>query len=262
MDVTRLHAHVTQEFALLRVPLDEAFDTIRQRILKSRSITMTTVAQRLTDAVGRHGVKVKVTVTKEADGAGQFYYPTMTAQCFSPTKRRGVRIEMLLWQHPTAPRFLMSRGGVDYFQYRFYKMLQHELVHKAQFLLAADARESFLVFKPSAKSDEWLHDQQAYLCEIDEVEAYARDAVEEWYYIHPDRPLTPAALLEEYRHTRRVCSIGYYAMVFQADETHPAVLRFFNKTLHWNAVMTPMAHSLPRAPEIVLRPRKRPLVLE
>lgn len=259
MDIKRLHAHVEQEFSVLRGPMDVVFDTMRERVAQGLQVSGRNLARKL-DRIGRRRnvrIVAKKTKTMRTSAIGMFYYPDMTAFCYKPSSNV-VRphIEILMWYHPSHFRLQTKRMAWDYLQYRFYKILQHELVHRAQFVLAG-SRNDNMIFRPQQDISDFSKECQQYLGEMDEIEAYARDTVEEWYYINPTTPLSYEALVEDFMTHHRLATIHYYYVVFKGDVNHLAIKRYFTKVMAWNELVIPMAQTHKPAPAYLRRHRGR-----
>ncbi len=260
LDIKRLHAHVEQEFSALRGPMDAVFDTMRDRVARGLQVSGRHLAYQLDRVCRRRNVRffAKQTLRVESSLAGMFYYPDLTAFCYEPaTPHTRPKIEVLMWYHPQHFRLPTKRMAWDYLQYRLYKIVHHELVHRAQFVIAGETRECTMTFEPHRYVSDFSKECQQYLGEMDEIEAYARDTVEEWYYINPTTPLTMRALMKEFVKTHRLATVHYYYLVFKGDINHLAVKRYLTKVMAWNVVMTPMSHTHKPAPTYLRKHRAR-----
>lgn len=256
MDIKRLHPYVTKEFDSLRTHLDNVFDVMRHRATKGYTTSTNTLVRYLKEAGQPH--KVAVRSAKSPLPFRTLYSPNLWAEC----RQRG---DVVLWvgtpeDQTTFPAHVPTW---NYFQYRVYKMLQHECVHRAQFALESANRRSY-VFKPTEdessteKDAAWYRNQQKYLGDLDEVEAYARDVVEEWYYLYPTTPITARRIQTTFAQKNSIATLTFYHAAFRGNAKHPALRRLFQKILAWNALITPMSTYLPPAPDVIVRhPRKR-----
>lgn len=246
MNIVTLNNYVMHTFEAIRPDLDRVFETTINRAAQGRRTNIKTFVKTLCQTLKPHRVRVTTEVQEEyrAKGPSLQWYPPLGGYCFE-TFGKPSKIEVVICTHASSNRLDLDLDGWRYFQYRFYKTLLHEMVHRAQFAHGKHART--LVFRPHSHAyhDKYQFLEQKYLGEIDEVEAYAHDCVEEWHHLFPHTKLTMRGLKEDFRGTRRLPAVSYYYDVFQGDETHPAVQRLFRKVNAWNDVMTPLAESLP-----------------
>lgn len=222
----------------------QSFLTRMNRALKGTRIT---VARELTDKFG---------LPEDTQGR---YYPAMGGFCFEPAFfKNEARIKLILCIHPGTNRMPLNVDALEFFRYRFLKCLSHELVHRAQFKNGRKLHNA-LIFRPHALPNlpKAVLQEQAYLGDMDEVEAYAHDCVEEWYYLNPDVRLTMRAIKKEFRNKGgRIPSVQYYFDGFFGDERHPSVQRFFRKVKKWDELIYPMSYNLPSPPSYVRRNAK------
>ena len=252
MNLHVLHQSIAASFDRVRPAIDHVFTkTIAQAIQTERAVNVTPFVERLNKALDGSGVRVKIERDKKygspQDTDGMFY-PALGGYCYEPPTptEKLARVQIILCIHPAINRFPLSRSGWEYFRFRFLKTSAHELVHRAQYAAHRDLSNP-LVFRPSISLDynKATFDQQTYLGDIDEVEAYARDAVEEWYYFYPNAPLTLAGIRKDFRGPRQLPAVQYYHDTFEGNERHPGVQRLFRKIKGWNAIMIPIALNLP-----------------
>jgi len=250
MNVQSLHTFVMTQFTDMAPAIDEVFLRAQTRTGQGRKTNIKTFVEQLRKVLKPHRTTVSAKVEREFCGAGPSlqWYPLMSAFCYEPSAslKRDARIEIIIGIDPLSRRFDFSSQSWEFFRYRFHKTLLHELVHRAQFASGRHAH-SGLVFRPHnhALMDKYHLVEQRYLGEIDEVEAYAHDCVEEWYCLYPNQPLTMKAFRENFRGPRQLPSLSYYHDVFHGDEHHPAIQRLFRKVKAWNEVMTPLVQLLP-----------------
>ncbi len=179
-------------------------------------------------------------------------YPAIGGYCYRPTGELPARIQLVLCVHPSSRRFTFDAERWGYFRFKLYRTLIHELIHRAQYALRPPTNDA-LIFRPTVERDDDkdTHHEQQYLGDIDEVEAYARNCVEDWAYLFPDVPLTARALRTDFLGLRSVSANKYYYDAYRGDIRHPAVRRYFQKVRAWKAVVTPFAHMLPPCPSFV-----------
>lgn len=249
MNIDILNTYVSNTFTDIRPDLDAVFAKTKTRAALGRKTNIKTFVRDLTRILKPHRVRVYTEVQDSfrAKSPSLQWYPPLGGYCYESITKPS-KIDIVLCTHASSNRLDLTQDGWHYFQYRFYKTLLHEMVHRAQF--ANGKRATTLVFRPHshASQDKYQFLEQKYLGEIDEVEAYAHDCVEEWHFLFPQTPLTIRGLKRDFRGSRRLPSLSYYYDVFQGDETHPAVQRLFRKVHAWNDVMTPLVESLPFSP--------------
>ena len=237
--------------------VNRVFEKIMQRTLTTgRAVNVVSFINRLNRELKGTYIRVVSEFTKKfgtaSENNGQ-YYPAIGAFCYEGTASRPARIRIILCLHPSTSRLQLSAEAWSYFQYRFLKCLSHELVHRAQFENGRSA-DNVLIFRPHAMPNlpKKVLQTQTYLGDIDEVEAYAHDCVEEWYYLYPNTPLTLRGIKTEFRnHGGRLPAVQYYYEAFLGDETHPSIRRFFRKVKLWNDIIHPVSFELPKSPSYV-----------
>lgn len=249
MNIPTLHTFVMSQFREIQEKADPIFDAAKTRSENGKKINVKTLIRHFSQTLKPTRVSVTIDIENGFKGTGPSnqWYPPMSGCCYEPTNgsRKMAKIELILGIHSSSSRFEFTSEGWEYFRYRFYKTLLHELVHRAQFAYGRH-RQSSLVFRPHTYAlDKYHRIEQQYLGEIDEVEAYAHDCVEEWYCSFPTKLLTIRDIKESFRNSRQFPSLNYYYDVFQGDETHPAVQRLFRKIKAWNEVMMPLVEYLP-----------------
>lgn len=239
--------------------VNDVFDNIIHRTITSgQSVNVKTFINTLNRAL--RGTRIRVTreLTKRfgsgAENNGQ-YYPAMGGFCYEAERNKVARIKIILCIHPSSSRLALSEESWQYFKYRFLKCLSHELVHRAQFENGRRV-DNVLIFRPHAHPNlpKRTLQTQTYLGDMDEVEAYAHDCVEEWYYLNPREQLTLRAIKEQFRNNGgRLPAIQYYHDTFLGDEHHPSVQRFFRKVKAWDDLIHPVSLELPKPPSYVTR---------
>lgn len=262
MNLRILNQSITRDLDDVRPRLDSVFVPLIERVAKTgQAVNVNTFIRALNTALKGTKIRVVKEVTKKyglpEDTNGR-YYPALGGYCYEPNPKQTARIQIIVCVHPESSRFPLSVEAWEYFKYRFLKCVMHELVHRAQFENGRK-RGNVLIFRPhtSMDLDKKTISQQEYLGDIDEVEAYAHDCVEEWYYLYPRTPLTLRAIKQEFRNNGgKLPAVQYYHQTYLADESHPSVRRFFRKVKAWNDIIHPLSHELPTPPAYVRQQAK------
>jgi hypothetical protein len=257
MNLQILNQSVSRNIEELYPRITQVFDTvIHQAVTTGRSVNVKSFIKRLNTQL--QGQRVRVTRELTArfgsgqDNHGQ-YYPAIGGYCYEPSVKHSARIKIILCIHPSTSRLELSQESWEYFKFRFLKCLSHELVHRAQFQNGRRL-DNVLIFRPHAMPNlpKRVLQTQTYLGDMDEVEAYAHDCVEEWYYLNPRTPLTTRSIKEEFRNKGgRLPAVQYYHDTFLGDESHPSVQRFFRKVKAWDDIISPVSFELPSPPAYV-----------
>lgn len=251
MNLRGLHQSVTASFDRVRPAIDHIFTkTIAQTIKWGHAVNVAPFLTRMNKALEGSGVRVRLERNakygKPSDTEGTFY-PSLGGYCYEPSDpgEKMARVQLVVCIHPTINRFPLSIAGWQYFRFRFLKTAAHELVHRGQYAANRDLTNP-LIFRPSILIHENRNafNQQVYLGDLDEIEAYARDAVEEWYYFYPNVSLTIDGLKKDFRGPRQLPAIQYYYETFHTDDALP-VQRLFLKIREWNRLIVPIALNLP-----------------
>lgn len=262
MNLRILNQSITRNLEDLRPRINSVFAPIITQVSKApRAINVATFLSNLNAVL----VGTKVRVIKEVTDAfgtpqdtfGR-YYPAIGGYCYEPNLNKTARIQLIVCIHPLINRLPLTVDAWKYFEYRFLKCLTHELVHRAQFEHGRKHGNA-LIFRPhaSANLDQRTINEQAYLGDMDEVEAYAHDCAEEWYYMNPHTPLTMREIKREFRDKGgKLPAIQYYYQTFLGDETHPSVQRFFRKIKAWDDIIHPLSLELPKSPLYVQKDAK------
>lgn len=260
MNLHVLEQSVTQNLNILRPIVDNIFDdTIEVASRTKRSVNLNSFVKRMNVALKGTQVRVVTQVSTTFDDPNKTqcqYYPAMGGICYEPleTHKTRAKIRIILIAYPGVGRLSLSPDAWEYFRYRFLKTLCHELVHRAQFSRGR-THDNKLIFRPHAAAnlDKTILREQEYLGDIDEVEAYAHDCVEEWHYIHPERPLTSRQIKQVFQdHGGKIPALQFYYETYNGDTEHPCVRRLFRKVKDWHHVITPLAKTLPPVPSYVM----------
>ena len=262
MNIRSLHQTITDAFSEIRPVVDTIFArTLKKIERRGRSVNVKTFTERLNTALKPFQIRV-LTESNDSFGNplenGGKFYPAIGGFCYEPADpSKLAKIEIIMCVHSATNRLQLTLESWQYFKFRLLKVINHELVHRAQYV-AGRKHTSSLIFRPqvSASMDMHIYNEQRYLGDIDEIEAYARDCVEEWYYFYPDVPLTMRNMKHEFKHHAVVPAIEYYQDVFKRDDTHPSVRRFFRKVMEWDSLVEPLAPSFPSCPSYVIRDRR------
>lgn len=251
MNLQTLNHTMNESMSNIIPDIDQVFNTTIDNITKTgRSVNVKSFIDKLNHTLKPHRVKVVREVddsfgTPQDTGNGR--YPAMGGFCYEPAKSgKLARIELIICTHSSTNRLPPSIALWQYFKFKFFRVLVHEMVHRAQYANGRKLVKS-LVFRPHANAslNPMAYNEQYYLGDIDEVEAYARDCVEEWHYLRPNQTLTMRSIKEDFRNSRKLPAVQYYYDTFAGDEYHPSVQRFFRKVNEWNKIITPIASLLP-----------------
>jgi hypothetical protein len=256
MNVQLLQQSVTEHFTMIRPKIDRVLLPIITRVNHSAStINIKPFVRALNTALAGTKVRIVTEITTRFGSPESCVgsYPSIGGYCFEPTSdrfRHLARIKIVLCIHPSTNRLALSVAAWEYFRYRLLKTILHELVHRAQFSQGRKYGTN-LVFRPDAAAsvNPRLVKDQEYLGDIDEVEAYSRDCVEEWHYLRPTEALTLRAIKREFRNKGGdIPALQYYYEIYEGNENHRSVQRLFRKVRAWHEVVTPLALYLPPSP--------------
>lgn len=261
MNVQLLEQSVTDHFTMIRPRIDRVFVPIITRVTATaHAINIAPFVRALNKELAGTKVRIVTEITTRfgsPESSGHLYYPPIGGYCFEPSSEKfqhSARIKIILCIHPSTHRLSLPGTAWEYFRFRLLKTIAHELVHRAQF---AQGRKygNNLVFRPDAAAavNPRLMKDQEYLGDIDEVEAYSRDCVEEWHYIKLGEPLTVRGVKREFRNKGgSIPALQYYYEIYEGNENHRSVQRLFRKIKAWNEIVTPLSCELPTPPSYVL----------
>lgn len=238
MNVAHLHHFVVEHYREIHPRVSAVFSAAKHRAAAGKKINIRPFIAQLKTELKPYRISVIVERQKDTQipRTNTQWYPPLAAFCYEAAAPKIARIQLILGVHRSSNRLELNPNGWDLFEFRFLKVISHELVHRAQF--AAGRKGTSLIFRPHlhARLDKYQLLEQQYLGEIDEVEAYAHDCAEEWDYHLPTQKLTARTLKAEFVGQRRLPSLTYYADVFNQDTTHPAIQRLFRKILSWHEI--------------------------
>lgn len=260
MKLPVLEQHITAQFDTIRPAVESVFtQTILRAQRTGRAINARSFVNRLNKALEETRIRVVLGVDKFSSltDDNTKYYPPISGYCYEPDKGQLARIQLIITMQKHNTRLSSDPDVWAYFRFRFLKTTLHELVHRAQYANGRVVTNN-LVFRPHslADIDKDRLETQLYLCEMDEIEAHARDTVEEWYYRYPDQPLTSHTMRENFRTGPTLPGLKYYSDTFLGDEQHPTIQRLFRKIKQWNLVVKPLVYTLPPAPAYVRKTRR------
>lgn len=235
MNLQTLNGYVNVTFAELVQPLTAVFDYgIAQRRL-GKGITAKTLVDRLNEVTKTLRIKIAYQPDAEyEEDAYGYVCPTISGFCYDPPNEdTSAAIRLVVFTNKR--NIILKTPAWEHFRFKFMTTLLHELVHRAQF--ACGREGECLTFKPHPDG---VTDQH-YLGEIDEIEAYARDIVEEWHYLNPGKPVSVRAIKTTYRKGHsNLPVVDYYRKTFNNDIEHPAVKRLFRKVTQWVKLVDPL----------------------
>lgn len=146
-------------------------------------------------------------------------------------------IEILLYFNSDLKRFFWTEEKHDQFIFLASQILQHELVHKSQFQKRpADVHHLSFYYDIPARNDS-LQEEQDYMAELDEIDAYAHDIALEILRHYPDKdPYRILATLPR----RRLCfSWNLYKKAFRnCDDWSQVKHRLYSKIYKWLPYVT------------------------
>ena len=257
MNVVNIGTFLRSEFEPIRHAAEPVFRRLRRRNENGRRLRVTTITSTLAAALKDARIDVKAMTLPSADAAFS-NYPSMGGWTYCRSERNSIpRIEIELAFEADCKQVLWSPIQWQHLQFRFYATIQHELVHRYQFLKRYRGPNNVEMMPMVYKPCEFVHKKQAkdqrYLGEYDEIEAYALDIVNEWWY-YIGTTFTMQDLKRNFKSNAdfRTPSMNYYSCVFNCDDQHLAIRTLFRKIKEWNAIVVPLAGSLPSCPTSVV----------
>lgn len=147
----------------------------------------------------------------------------------------------IFWHvHPSSHRIQFTPSQWYYRRFRFWTMLQHELIHRYQDTLRTargGTQAATRIFKTSPNMPGARRDEQLYLCDFDEVEAYAHNTAWEFLTWFPhlsykDAVTASMTCTEDVKPTWNM-----YMECFGGDRQHPALRHYKRKVKAWYSTM-------------------------
>lgn len=249
MNIRALQQSIEQDSHVVSSAINYVFSTTINRVKKTnRAVNALTFVGHLNAALDKTGVRVHIdTDDLLASPTDQLFYPVLSALCYEPKHaEKPAKIRLTISLHSSTNRLVLSEDAWEFFRFKFWKIVTHELVHRAQYQKGRTEQNMF-VFKTQiedVKSEQYKN--QKYLGELDEIEAYARDCYEEWHYFYPNTEMTLDALQQDFGPHATLPTIEFYYETFGEINALP-VKRLFSKTLEWNKhVKLPIAQYIPK----------------
>lgn len=251
MNVKTLQQLMSQDIHVVRSAIDYVFCQTIARVKKTnRKVNI----KRFVDQLNTALIDTNIKVYSEIDNSmGQpldnIFYPIIGAFCFQPKdKSIPAKIKIIICTHSSTNRLSLSVDTWEYFKFRFLKVALHELVHRAQYAMGRK-EENVLIFKPMVGDTEnnKKYEEQKYLGDIDEIESYAYDCVQEWHYFYPNKKLSLPNLKNEFNGSTILPSLEFYHEIFETIDSI-VVRRLFKKVMEWEDCVTPISQFLPKCP--------------
>lgn len=116
------------------------------------------------------------------------------------------------------------------FRFLLSQVIQHESIHRYQYSFRDCSNYQVQVdFRPWNMSS---NEEQEYLCDMDEIEAYAHDIAMEISYHYPKR--NARTVLRNIDRTRKLWSYNYYRRTFRGHAAWPRIkTQLLRKTYKW-----------------------------
>lgn len=189
-----------------------------------------------------------------------YLWPRISGFCYWPTKKNSrARIEIQLHHLPGQRRFAITTTRREQLRFRILLILAHELIHRHQMdyrsITATTFNPSRVLLGTNNTDDLTKEEQQdqRYLADYDEIEAYAHDTVQElWYYgqiqgVDVSGPkllkAAKAVFYEQDDKSPLIYPLWMYNQTFGGDSSHPAVQALFRKIRAWGKVGIPISVS-------------------
>jgi len=168
------------------------------------------------------------------------YWPTRTTrvETYIETRpRRPVDIHIEWHVHPQRHRCGITSSNWKQRHFYFWAYLMHELAHRHQFS-GRSKDTAKIVFPPTETKDAEIRDQQSYLGNYDEIEAYAHDIALEMVVWFPTMQYREAfAQMMTIDHELIGATYPVFAEAFVKVPEHPAMRALQKKIRKWYNIM-------------------------
>lgn len=224
MNVTTLHRRVVRDVSLFREQLDQVLPVEVPECYALRMSTGRLVNQ-INAVTLRHGIYTEVYTSTSITPGAMF-----TSGVWWDSKDRErphCDIGLLFGTHPNARVVGSSQHLWRRRRMFFWQALMHELIHRHQ-----GEEKGVRVYRSHAQDSE-LREEQQYLGNTDEIEAFSHDAAVEVHVHWPHLSLSQAFAKPLEDHVRRSTTYAMYARSFKDDPEHPAMRHFLRKTRAW-----------------------------
>lgn len=127
-------------------------------------------------------------------------------------------------------KFLISPKKWKEFKFAVSQVCQHETIHQCQWS-SRDSSE-WKTGKPDFRNVEGsIEEDQEYLSDPDEIEAYAHDIAMEIKYFYPKKD--PLKVLKNISRHKKLWSFNYYKKTFEGEDWSIIKKRLLKKTYRW-----------------------------
>ena len=130
----------------------------------------------------------------------------------------------------TQKNFTLKPEKWKEFKFGISQVCQHEAIHQSQWSF----RDSYSIEQEKLdfrNIEGTIEEEQEYLSDIDEIEAYAHDIAMEILYFYPKK--NPYEVLSNINKHRKLWSYKYYKTTFKNEEWSDIKHRLLKKTFKW-----------------------------
>jgi hypothetical protein len=123
------------------------------------------------------------------------------------------------------PNPFRSEAHCSLFLFELNTTVQHELIHKYQWLCRDPSTHASRVYKVNSK-------RQRYYGDYDEIETQAHDLAMEMKFYYPDLGVND--IIRDYHYGDiNLPTLNNYMKAFKGDTSHPVMKRMFKKLFNW-----------------------------
>jgi hypothetical protein len=242
MQVDFLHRHVLSDVQVLHRDLCHLLPPVLPARHAQRAMNIGALITRLNTVTIAHGIRNELTDIRrnETPLAERLRF---SAEWIPEELRRKSRRNEDITVHwlinPQMRRLAFTQVSWTLMLFMYWGYVMHELVHRYQYS-KRDTDEFCRVYRPAAKESVnlRLHQEQLYLGEYDEIEAYARDIAFELLALYPHLTFRAAVqTMQQPEHMSTVLGslVTYpiYRNAFSGTPDHPVMPVLYRKIRSW-----------------------------
>lgn len=239
MRLDALHRRVIMDASVIHTDLDAVLPAKIPAQYDNRVVYLRPLLRRVNTTTRLHNIHNDITNDPKVSKATVKFTAEWRPEELLPHNGSDADIHVHWMMHPRGRRAVMTQDTWTMFRFGYWSYVLHELVHRHQNYYRKD-QSSPRVYRPiSDKAD--IREEQQYLGDFDEIEAYAFDAALEMFARYPsdswDENFAATKALPASTHTPTTYAI--YKKTFAEAPHHPVITTFERKMHTWYAIMLP-----------------------
>lgn len=230
MKLKVLHRRVLNNAERVQTVLEPVLPAKLPKRYLDRQTNLSSFISRINTAAKPLDICVDRIVNEDAPEDGFMFTGLWLPEDELPHKKRYADVRIEWHTHPTMRRVKFTPLSWQRMRFGFWSYLLHELVHRQQNI--DQPERSTRVFRPISAVRS-LREEQEYLGDFNEIEAYAHDAALEMVLLSPRASFLSAFGKMQKQPLDRNTAYNVYSQIFAAVPDHKAVQVFETKMYEW-----------------------------